>query len=88
MYKCGEKKPEARAGKKALRPRVLGGKDKRMQTPEYWESRLEKMGLAMSAGTRDFISYGHDTNTLDFDGKRTWPQTGESQDTDWPASLT
>lgn len=77
MYKCKPKKA-----------RVLGGKDKRMQTPEYWESRLEKMGLAMSAGTRDFISYGHDPNVLDFDGKRTWPQTGESLELEWPASLT
>jgi len=72
--------------------------DKRRDTREYWEARLKRMGLSMSAGEgvawQDgkpvrWLSYGHTVTDLDFDGRNTYtPTAGEIEERqEWPISL-
>lgn len=69
-------------------PRVMAT-DKRRDTGAYWEARLQRMGLGMETGHLDWISYGHVVSDLDFDGRTTYPSTGERSEiaTEWPLSL-
>lgn len=60
--------------------------------PEYWETRLKRMGITMDAGRKigsESITYGHMVADLDFDGKVTYrPPIGERLDNaEWPISL-
>jgi hypothetical protein len=64
-------------------------KNKRRDNLAYWEARLKRMGLTPDAGRVDWITYGHDTARMDFDGRHVFvPPTGESLELDeWPLSL-
>jgi len=63
--------------------------DKRRDSLQYWEKRLQRMGLGMEAGHVDWIEYGHLVNELDYDGKTAFrPRTERVRECDeWPVSL-
>jgi hypothetical protein len=65
-------------------------RNKRRDTSAYWEARLKRMGLTVDAGRAEWISYGHDTARMDFDGRHVFVPaiSGESLELDeWPLSL-
>jgi hypothetical protein len=59
-----------------------------LQSADYWESRLKKAGLTMNAGLSACLSYGFDSNQLDYDGRhvRTVELDGDKRD-EWPVSV-
>lgn len=67
---------------------IVMATDKRRDTEEYWEARLTRMGLSVESGRHDWLAFGHIVSDLDFDGRKTYTQDGESQElTEWPLSL-
>lgn len=57
---------------------------------QYWNDKLKGFGLTEDAGRKEWLSYGHVVNDLDFDGRNTYkPTTGERLETEdeWPISL-